>query len=127
MKPLILSHFTATSCLGRGLDATLDALRGKRPGRHGVTAKGVAMARALAKNRGWPPTRYWDAFPGAIDDPHFTPEYGRTRLEILAEDGAWAMAGGVDRDLVADRLGVDRSYLDRALAAHPAPESEAAA
>ncbi|SDC50535.1 beta-ketoacyl-[acyl-carrier-protein] synthase family protein [Paraburkholderia lycopersici] len=32
MKPLILSHFTATSCLGRGLDATLDALRGKRGG-----------------------------------------------------------------------------------------------
>jgi 3-oxoacyl-[acyl-carrier-protein] synthase-1 len=32
VKPLILSHFTATSCLGRGLDATLDALRHKRGG-----------------------------------------------------------------------------------------------
>jgi len=32
VKPLILSHFTATSCLGRGLDATLDALRGQRGG-----------------------------------------------------------------------------------------------
>ena len=32
MKPLLLSHFTATSCLGRGLDATLDALRGQRGG-----------------------------------------------------------------------------------------------
>lgn len=27
MKPLLLSHFTATSCIGRGLRATLDALR----------------------------------------------------------------------------------------------------
>ena len=27
MKPLLLSHFTATSCIGRGLDQTLDALR----------------------------------------------------------------------------------------------------
>ncbi|TAM07801.1 MAG: beta-ketoacyl-[acyl-carrier-protein] synthase family protein [Paraburkholderia sp.] len=27
MKPLLLTHFTATSCLGRGLDATLAALR----------------------------------------------------------------------------------------------------
>ncbi|KML41523.1 3-oxoacyl-ACP synthase, partial [Burkholderia lata] len=32
MKPLLLSHFTATSCIGRGLDATLDALRHARGG-----------------------------------------------------------------------------------------------
>lgn len=32
MKPVLLTHFTATSCLGRGLDATLDALRGQRGG-----------------------------------------------------------------------------------------------
>ena len=32
MKPILLTHFTATSCLGRGLDATLDALRGQRGG-----------------------------------------------------------------------------------------------
>ena len=27
MKPLLLSHFTATSCIGHGLEQTLDALR----------------------------------------------------------------------------------------------------
>ena len=27
MKPLLLSHFTATSCIGRGLEQTLEALR----------------------------------------------------------------------------------------------------
>lgn len=32
MKPILLTHFTATSCIGRGLDATLDALRGQRGG-----------------------------------------------------------------------------------------------
>ena len=32
MKPVLLTHFTATSCLGRGLDATLEALRGQRGG-----------------------------------------------------------------------------------------------
>jgi 3-oxoacyl-[acyl-carrier-protein] synthase-1 len=32
LKPLLLSHFTATSCLGRGLDPTLAALRLRRSG-----------------------------------------------------------------------------------------------
>ena len=32
MKPLVLTHFTATSCIGRGLDATLEALRAQRSG-----------------------------------------------------------------------------------------------
>jgi 3-oxoacyl-[acyl-carrier-protein] synthase-1 len=32
VKPLVLTHFTATSCIGRGLDATLAALRGQRSG-----------------------------------------------------------------------------------------------
>ena len=32
MKPVLVTHFTATSCLGRGLDATLAALRGQRGG-----------------------------------------------------------------------------------------------
>jgi len=32
LKPLLLSHFTATSCIGRGLDQTLDALRLGRSG-----------------------------------------------------------------------------------------------
>ena len=32
MKPLLLSHFTATSCIGRGLEQTLDALRQRRGG-----------------------------------------------------------------------------------------------
>ena len=33
LKPLLLSHFTATSCIGRGLQQTLEALR---QGRHAL-------------------------------------------------------------------------------------------
>ncbi|MGH8318361.1 MAG: beta-ketoacyl-[acyl-carrier-protein] synthase family protein [Steroidobacteraceae bacterium] len=32
MNPLVLSHFTATSCIGRGLEATLESLRAQRSG-----------------------------------------------------------------------------------------------
>lgn len=32
MKPLLLSHFTATSCIGRGLSQTLQALRQRKSG-----------------------------------------------------------------------------------------------
>jgi 3-oxoacyl-[acyl-carrier-protein] synthase I len=32
MTPLVLRHFTATSCIGRGLEATLDSLRAERSG-----------------------------------------------------------------------------------------------
>jgi 3-oxoacyl-[acyl-carrier-protein] synthase-1 len=32
VNPLLLAHFTATSCIGRGLDATLQALREQRTG-----------------------------------------------------------------------------------------------
>lgn len=32
MKPFLLSHFTVTSCLGRGLDQTLNALHQERGG-----------------------------------------------------------------------------------------------
>ena len=32
MTPLLLSRFTATSCIGRGLEATLDSLRAERSG-----------------------------------------------------------------------------------------------
>ena len=95
-----------------------DRLRGLRPGRHGAPRKAIAVARDTAKDRGWPPTRYWDQFPGAIDDPHFQPLYRVTRAEILAENARWLIALGLDRTAAAERLGVDKSYLDRALAQH---------
>ncbi|NUR03718.1 MAG: hypothetical protein HOQ47_12730 [Streptomyces sp.] len=100
-----------------------ERLKRQQPARRGIEARVVTRIRGIAAAKRWAPPRYWEKFPGAIDDPHFTPEYGKTRLEILAEDGQWAMAGGIDRELVAERLGVDRSYLDKALAAHVAGEA----
>ena len=32
MQPLLLSHFTATICIGTGLEATLSSLRAQRSG-----------------------------------------------------------------------------------------------
>jgi 3-oxoacyl-[acyl-carrier-protein] synthase I len=43
MKPLALTHFTATSCLGRGLAATLDALQGQRSGLEPCTFETVDL------------------------------------------------------------------------------------
>lgn len=62
---------------------------------------------------GWKTPDYWDDM-GAIDDPQFAePKY--TRAQIIAEDAAWLLAAGLDRDTAAARLGVSRFYLDRSL------------
>lgn len=100
-----------------------DKLKKQRPERHGIEPRVVKRIRSLAAGKRWAPPRYWDRFPGAIDDPHFKPEYGKTRLELIAEEGHWLLATSrLDRDLVAERMGIDRSYLDKALAAHPGAE-----
>lgn len=103
------------------------SLRRKRPEKHGVTAAHAAVARNRATRAGWVPPSYWDRQPNAIDDPEFVPEYGTTRIQILAEDARWLITTGLDRNRAAERLGVDRSYLDRALAAHLVSETEAVA
>lgn len=118
------SVYTATA---EKTSRAYEKIKRRRPERHGVAETAAAAARALGVENRWPTPRYWDRHPGGIDDPHFTPEYGKTRLEILAEDARWLMvASRLDRDLAAERLGVDRSYLDRALAAHPQVGLEAA-
>lgn len=44
MQPLLLSHFTATSCIGRGLAPTLAALRGRRGGLRPCDFDGADLA-----------------------------------------------------------------------------------
>ncbi len=99
--------------------AAYDQLHGSRPRRHGVSEIGVARALRNARQHRWAPPKYWDQHPDAIDDPHFQPLYRVTRAEILAEDARWLIAYGLDRTAAAERLGVDKSYLDRALAQYP--------
>jgi len=43
MKPLVLTHFTSTSCLGRGVAATLQALRERRSGLRKCTFETVDL------------------------------------------------------------------------------------
>lgn len=91
-----------------------DLLKGQKPEHKGIRKSSITTVRLRAKDRRWPPPSYWDA-TGAIDDPDFVPDYGKSRLEIVAEDARWLMAFGLDRAAAADRLGVDKSYVDRAL------------
>ena len=43
MSPLVLRHYTATSCIGRGLQATLASLRGERSGLRPCTFETVTL------------------------------------------------------------------------------------
>jgi hypothetical protein len=104
-----------------------ERLKKQKPARHGIDPRSITRVRNRAAAKRWPTPKYWDQYPDAIDDPHFTPEYKITRAEILAEEAHWLIAvGGLDRNAAAERLAVTRSYIDRALVSHP-QELEAAA
>jgi hypothetical protein len=103
-----------------------DQVKGLKPSRHGVAPYLAKRAQKLADSRKWPPTSYWAARMDVIDDPDFEPMYGMTRMEIVAEDARWLMRFGLDRAAAADRLGVDKSYIDRALRDPSAASEEAA-
>jgi hypothetical protein len=97
-----------------------DELREKKPRQHGASNRGVRLARQIGKDRRWPPTSYWDQYPGAIDEPDFTPLYGVTRREIVAQDANEVMRfAGLDRNAAAARLGVTKSYIDHAFREYP--------
>lgn len=93
-------------------------LTAMRPDRNGVSRRSVTRARNLAANRRWANKTYWADRMDVIDDPHFTPEYGLTRAELLAEEARWLIeTGGLTRTQAAERLHKDRSYIDRVLGA----------
>ena len=52
MQPLLLSHFTVTSCIGQGLAPTLDALRGRRSGLTPCDFEGAALDTWIGRVRG---------------------------------------------------------------------------
>lgn len=93
-----------------------DRISKKSPLRHGVTTAQCKKARNWGAREGWPPPKYWAKFPDAIDDPHFTPEYGMTKADLLAEEAAFLVTvAGLTRSQAAVRLGKDKSYVDRVL------------
>ncbi|NXY96408.1 hypothetical protein HYE82_18830 [Streptomyces sp. BR123] len=105
--------------LNRTAIAVAEAYEGLKSGsslRYGVSKTNANRARAQAAANRWAPPKYWDRFPDAIDDPHFTPEYKVTKAEILAEETAFLVTvAGLTRAQAAERLGKDKTYIDRVL------------
>ncbi|KIF02232.1 hypothetical protein PL81_31190 [Streptomyces sp. RSD-27] len=95
--------------------ATYEDLKTRRPKRAEIAQHIAQRTRKDAKARLWVPPTYWNRYPDAIDDPHFTPEYKRSKAEILAEEAAWLTGGGVPEGFVAARLGITPDYLNVAL------------
>ncbi|MGW6703561.1 hypothetical protein ACWGDE_01525 [Streptomyces sp. NPDC054956] len=93
-----------------------ERLAASNPERHGVSKVSANRARRRASGLRWAPPKYWAKFPGAIDDPHFTSEYGRTKADLLAEEATFLVTvAGLTRTQAAARLGKDKSYVDRVL------------
>lgn len=108
---------TVLASTAHAVAVAYDELRHISARRNGVAKNVASRARNRAAAKRWPPPKYWDE-TGAIDDPHFTPEYKVPQAEILAEDARWLISvGGLNRNQVAERLGKDRSYIDRVLGA----------
>ncbi|MCX4450634.1 hypothetical protein [Streptomyces sp. NBC_01789] len=119
----LLQQPTILASTAQGIADAYDDLRYRSARRNRVSKRVATRTRNRAAAKRWPPPKYWDE-SGAIDDPHFTPEYKLTQAEILAEEARWLMdIGGLTRTQAAERLGKDRSYIDRVLG----PEYEAAA
>jgi hypothetical protein len=88
-------------------------------------SKPGAPRRKQSQRQASPPPRrppslgaaqYWAKFPDAIDDPHFTSEYGRTKADLLAEEATFLVTvAGLTRTQAAIRLGKDKTYVDRVL------------
>jgi hypothetical protein len=107
--------------------ATYEDLSRRKPERNGVPKHAARQARERAKANRWPPPKYWADRMDAIDDPHFAPEYGMTRGEILAADARELFRYGVTVTQAAERLGVTRNHLQQELLRHPQTETELAA
>lgn len=108
--------------------AAYDDLRAQRPGRSGVTKSHEQAAKSRAARLNWPPPKYWNSNPGAIDDPEFVPEYGKTRAQVIAEEAAWLMGEcGHDAEAAAERIGITLRHLERVLAEADSAPAEAVA
>lgn len=108
--------------------AVYDELRHLIPEEHGVGVGYATQARNRAKTNRWPDAKYWDRHAADLEDPHFEPMFGVTRREIVAQDANWVMrTTGLNKAGAAERLGVDKSYIEHAFRDHPQYAVEVAA
>lgn len=110
------------------LAAAYEELRRLQPEAHGVLPGHAENARQRAKDNRWPPPSYWATRMNDIDDPHFEPMYGVTRRLIIAQDANELMRfSGLNKAAAAERLGVDKSYIEHAFRDFPEYAVEVAA
>ena len=123
----IFSSPTMRAATAQRIADAYNEMRHQEPVRHGVRPVSAKRAKLHAADRRWPPPEYWDEV-GAIDDEHFTPEFGVTRREIVAQNANWVMrTAGIGRAAAAERLGVSKAYIDHAFRQYPQYALEQAA
>jgi 3-oxoacyl-[acyl-carrier-protein] synthase I len=100
VNPLLLTHFTATSCAGRGLDATLAALREQRGGLAPCDFEGAALESYTGRVAG-----IEDA-PVRADLAAFDCRNNRLAQLAMEQDGFAARIAQAIARYGADRVGV---------------------
>ena len=100
MNPLHLSHFTATSSIGRGLDQTLDALRQRRSGLAPCAFETVDLATFIGEVAGM------DAVQLPAHLAEFDCRNNRLALLGLLQDGFAEAVRAASKKYGAQRVGV---------------------
>jgi 3-oxoacyl-[acyl-carrier-protein] synthase-1 len=100
LKPLLLSHYTATSCIGRGLDQTLTALRAQRSGLQRCTFDTVDLAMFTGEVAGVDAVR----LPAQLTE--FECRNNRLALLGLMQDGFAEAVRAAIANYGASRIGV---------------------
>src|SRR6202048_5377617 len=107
MDPLALTSFTATSCIGRGVDATLATLRARRTGLAPCSFETVTLDTCVGEVRGV------DEAPLPAPLAEFECRNNRLALIGLSQDGfieaTERCAGRYERDRVGIFLGTSTS------------------
>lgn len=107
---------TARSSTARTVRDLYEQLWNVDPCTQGVDPRWVKEARALAVTNGWVPPAAWD--DDYIDSPAATPDIGEAvaRYVAITEDATWLeQVQGYTRAQAANRLGITRDHLERAL------------
>jgi len=100
LKPLWLSHFTATSSIGRGIDQTLDALRQRRSGLAPCTFESVELATFIGEVAGVDEVQ----MPAPLSA--FDCRNNRLALLALMQDGFAGAVHAASKKYGAQRIGV---------------------
>ncbi|MFC9700879.1 hypothetical protein ACFTWD_09330 [Streptomyces sp. NPDC056943] len=107
---------TARSSTARTVRDLYEQLWNVDPCTQGVDPRWAKEARALAVANGWVPPAAWD--DDYIDSPAATPDVGEevARYVAITEDATWLeQVQGYTRAQAANRLGITRDHLERAL------------